>query len=54
MKTIKTSKMNLVARTAYAIYFYMFVWKKSDLTIFTKNELFCEVVKGNLNCESNF
>jgi hypothetical protein len=43
--------MKTLKNIATAIYFYIFVWKNSDLSIFTKNEKFELVCKGELKAE---
>jgi hypothetical protein len=48
---MKTVKMGKVARFLLACLFYAFVWKKSDLTIFTKKENFRLVKNGKINAE---
>ena len=49
--TTKTTKMNKVSRIIVATFYYLFIWKTSDLSVFTKNEKFFAVCNGQLNAE---
>jgi len=47
MKTLIATIKN----TAVAFFYYLFIWKSNDISIFTKTEKFNYVRKGELKAE---
>jgi len=43
--------MRTLKNVATAVYFYLFVWKNNDMSIFTKKERFFHVCKSELKAE---